>query len=723
MDILIIVDNISQNYKWCNTFNTIKRWIVYWFNNNLIKNNIKSITIAKTFPEPKIIRLDDDSLKLENIINIFDSIIVKKTQTYNCINIKHIFDICSKNIFIKSLESKKTIIENKKIIIEDNGEYKYSDIYVFSSILETKLTEDNIKYINDSLNNDNITNIKFVNFAYKKFLPTQPKIIEKIINQKHVDNYELYTQVSQLLNLKPESNDFNKNDSNISDTFEKLFEIEFVNYKKSHWSENPITKDIGDIYLNYIDVLNQNKNIQYENMSEPCINFIKYCINWIRIKLLEKFNNINFNIPVPKINQNLANECVLENIKFYELVYPKILSQHIGKLNKKYNFSLGKIKQIDLADIELKIFPNDDSTNYLYSNTTMTNWKQEYENLNPFGIILKYTPSNYSYRGLYDYDILTTYPNMMISSISNNWLSLFDYYQLVSADIDTSTKTKFSIGDYLFIDNLHGDSNIMLPIYINLDHWKLAKKYWSYHMSFINEAFEFDYVKKMDNIYFLTMFKTINIISNTKCNQNIIRLFIYILRTCIQICIDNKYSYNNKADYDKHFNTLLNSEDLQSFNKIFIDYLIRVIQTILTSNIQLQELSDNINKVILCYIEHLIKNEYCVEDLKKINAMNNEEKKRELEHLEEKINLNILCFLELKKDIEFFWNFMKKIYSIKKFNQLIKFLDKYNGCLPVLEEDLNCGIIEKIINCLINMQSNAVLNIKELIISTGLIKI
>ena len=227
----------------------------------------------------------------------------------------------------------------------------------------------------------------------------------------------------------------------------------------------------------------------------------------------------------------------------------------------------------------------------------------------------------------------------------------------------------------------------------------------------------------MDNIYFLTIIKTINTISTTKSNQNIIRLFIYILRTNIQICIDNKYSYNNKADYDKHFNLLLDSKDLQTFNRIFIDYLIRVIQSILTSNIKFEELNNDMDKLINCWIQQLIKNEYYTEDLERINDMNNEEKIKELEHLEEKFNLNILCFSELKKDIEFFWNLMNKIYSVKKFNQLIKFLDKNNGCLPILEEDLNCGIIDTIINDLINTQGNVGLDIKELIKSTGLIKV
>ena len=707
MDILIIFDNISQNYKWCNTFNTIKRWIIYWLNNIIIKKNLKSLTIGKTYPNPLIIRLENDELKIENIIDLFDSIIVKKTQIYECINIKYIFDMCC---------------NNNKIIIKDDKS-TYLNIFVFSSILELILADNHQQYIKDCLINNKIVNIKFVNFAYKKCLPINSKIIEKIINPKYVNNYELYVEISQLLNLSPTKNNFNNQDSNINEIFEKLFEIEFENYKKSHWSETSITNDVGIIYSNYIEILNQQKNSNFENMSGSCINFIKYCINWVRIKLLEKFNNINFNIPQPIITSDLTSDYILEIIKFYDLVYTKILSHRITKSKKKSNFNLKKINLLDFSDIKLTSFQNDDSTNYLYSNTTMTNWKQEYEHLNPFGLILKYTPHNLSYKGIFECNILTTYPNIMISSISNNWLSLFDYYQLILADIDISTKNSFCVNDYVFVDNLHGDSNIMLPIYINSEHWKLVKKYWSHHISFINEAFEFDYIKKMDNIYFMTIIKTINLISSIKCNQNIIRLFIYILRTSIQICIDNKYSYNNKANYDNYFNLLLNTKDLQSFNNIFIDYLIRIIQSILTSNIKIQELNDDIDKLIVCFIKHLIIFDETV-NIDLIKDMNYEEKIKKIEEIEEKINLNILCFYELKKDLNYFWNLMNKIYSIKKFNQLIKYLDNNNGCLPLIEDELNCEIIKTIINKFNNeSQSNIVLDIKSLIKNTGLIVI
>lgn len=748
MDILIIIDNISQNYKWCKNFNTIKRWIIYWMNENLKNGNLKSFSVGKTYLEPCLMKLENDNLKIENIIVLLDSIVIKKTEVYNCVNIKNIFDMILQNKFIKQFEYKKIINENKSvtfdnddtileiknriadnkrikkkniIIEEEKDKNNYTDIYVFASIIELILTTENIKYIKDSLVDNKIPNVNFINFSKKKVISIDPKILEKSIFLQNVDNYELYVEMSQLLNLKPQLNDFTKNDLDVCDILLKLYEIEFENYKKSNWSEDPISKNIANIYFNYVENLNQTKQSNFEISNGTYVNFIKHCINWVRMIFLEKNNNINFNIPSPNINSELMSDYVVEIIKFYQLVYPKLLFYHVEK--KKYSFTLKKLSQLNFSNIKIKNFINDNSTNYLYSSTTMSNWKQEYENLNPFGIFLKYDLSPVSHRGIYEHDIISTYPNMIISSISNNLISLFDYYQLISADIDTSTITKFNINDYIFIDNLHGNSNIMLPLYINSEHWKITKIYWTYHMSFINGAFEFDYVKKMDNIYFLVFIKMINTICNVKYNQNISRLLFYILRTTIQICIDNKYSYNNKSDYDKYYNLLLTSCNQEIFKKTFIDYLIRLIQAILTNNIQISEINEHMNCLFCVYIKHTIKIDHNNDYFENINKLPIDEKIKEIEYLNNKFNLNILCFSELKKDMLFLSEFMTRIFSIKKFNKLINFLDKNNGCLPIFEDDLNCNIIDSIVCELIIKNNSFIIDGNDIVKKTGLIVI
>ena len=774
MDIIIIIDNISQNYKWCNNYNTIKRLIIYWINDHLIKGNVKSFSVGKTYLEPSLIRLENDELKIENIIIVLDSIVVKRNNIYNCINIKFIFDMIIKNKFAKLFENKKIIIENenpienpienliiynkrtgnniiieesnhtnfkneinnadikiknktnnkritnKNISIQENKIYNYTDIYIFASIIELILTEANIKYIQNSLLDEKLLKINFINFSKKQVISIDSKILEKTF-YFNINYYELYIEMSQLLNIKAQSNDFTKNDLHINEIFQKLYEIEFENYKKIDLITDVSDKNMSNVYFDYMEKLNNNKQFNFEIASGTHVNFIKHCINWVRMCFIEKNNNINinFNIPLPIFSDELTNDYVLEIIKFYKLVYPKIFCHYADK--RKNGLVIKKINQLNFSNIKIKKFMNDDSTNYLYSNTTMSNWKEEYENLNPFGIFVKYDLSNFSHIGIYEHDILSTYPNMMISSISNNLISLFDYYQLISADIDISTKLKFSINNYVFIDNLHGNSNIMLPLYINSDHWKLTKIYWTYHMSFINGTFEFDYVKKMDNIYFLILIKTINKICNTKLNQNVLRLLFYILRTNIQICIDNGYSCGNKIDYKKYYNLLLVSSNLEIYKKIFIDYLMRLVQLILTNNIESVEINDNMDTLFIIYVKHKIISENTENYLNTIDKLTTDEKIKEINYLNEQINLNILCYNELKKNMIFLSEFMKQIYSIKKFNQLIKYLDKNNGCLPISNNDLNCDIVNVIICELIIKNNSIIMDTNDVINKTGLI--
>ena len=100
----------------------------------------------------------------------------------------------------------------------------------------------------------------------------------------------------------------------------------------------------------------------------------------------------------------------------------------------------------------------------------------------------------------------------------------------------------------------------MLPIFINKNHWQLVKSFWKYHMSFINNSFEYNYNKRMDNIYFLVLLKNFNNLNESYNLNKIklipdcdIRLFIYILRTSIQILIDNKYINNIKNEYNRTY--------------------------------------------------------------------------------------------------------------------------------------------------------------------------
>ena len=71
MKILLIVDNISYNKKWGNILNFVKKWFIYYLNNEIINNNISYLKIVKTFPYTELIlnNQEDNNNKI-NIKNI-----------------------------------------------------------------------------------------------------------------------------------------------------------------------------------------------------------------------------------------------------------------------------------------------------------------------------------------------------------------------------------------------------------------------------------------------------------------------------------------------------------------------------------------------------------------------------------------------------------------------------------------------------------------------------
>ena len=228
----------------------------------------------------------------------------------------------------------------------------------------------------------------------------------------------------------------------------------------------------------------------------------------------------------------------------------------------------------------------------------------------------------------------------------------------------------------------------MLPVYINKNHWELTKSIWNYHISFIFNCFEFEYNKKMDNLYFLVLFKNINNLKNSNSNQKSnARLFCYLLRTCIQILIDNKYLHGISTEYPKQFNNLLNSDNIEN-NSIFSEWIIKLIQFIIANGDTEIVTKDLLSVRNFIFNKFIIKN-YKMDFWEMINDPNTPKDKisNELEILKNTVLQENMCLLFLEHDLILTNKLIKSIYSIKGFNQFIKHLDKTNGYLN--DEDLS----------------------------------
>jgi len=82
MKLLLFIDNISYNKKWGTILNFVKKWFIYYLNNEIILNTIEQLKIIKLFPRTELI-LDskNDNMKIENIIKFFSGIIFKNIMS------------------------------------------------------------------------------------------------------------------------------------------------------------------------------------------------------------------------------------------------------------------------------------------------------------------------------------------------------------------------------------------------------------------------------------------------------------------------------------------------------------------------------------------------------------------------------------------------------------------------------------------------------------------
>ena len=697
-NLYIYFDNTT--YKFNNIiYNYIKRFIVYEIiNKKYINNEYDDIFLFKTSPDIVKIKLNNknDIEDVSNILFSINNVIYKYYKIYPSMNFKNIIDSIEK--------------------IELDEPDKENDIIIICSIDKIDSFNDGNKiYISDKINKFK-SNIKFINISNSKFL----NIISNKINEFFIDIKNLKIEnmfLKDIFSLKQDNYPIN--------IFEKYFCFNENNKVDiSIDIDNSIELYEYILYLSYIekilllnlDNIEQLENLKkYNNGLEIKINSTNNCLlNIIKsyqnsIKNIQcRFSESNIKIPIDKLNDIQTNSYIKYILEFYEIVYPKIFKYNLKisntfNLKKSININDNKTSLIKLDNFisidESDI--NDLSLDYLKSTLSLTNWLEEYNNLNPFGIIIKFIPNKYSYKGIIDLNssIIKTYPNMVLDNVTTNWVSMYDYYQIILSEFESSEsendydyvnkdKTIFNIGNFNIIDKIHGDGNIMLPVYINKNHWGLTKSIWNYHMSFIFNSFEFEYTKKMDNIYFLSLLKHIKNLKDSNLNNSKlnIRLFCYLLRTSIQILIDNKYLHGISSEYPKQFNNLLKIENIEN-NSILSEWIIKLIQLIVSNGD-----SEKIAKDILT-IRNLLFNKSIIKNYKMDywDLINNQDTPKckiinELDILKNNVLEENICWLYLEHDLILLNKIIKSIYLIKGFNQFIKQIDKTNGYLN--EQDL-----------------------------------
>ncbi len=686
-NLIYIFDNYTFNNANNNTINTLKRWVTYNLHILSKDDNYDKITLIKT--GPNILKCSIN-IKKDNSVNkvleIINGIIYKKYGVYPTINFKLLAET-----------------------IDEINEFD-SEIFIFTSMVDAAFTQS----IKDFINNifEKFTNkINIINIAKYEYL----QLNFKNINEFYIDHRT--NKIEEI--IKKEVFVINQYNS-------ELFNYkEFLEKDKIHFLRNFIDvlynielyiligESKEDIHNEIVKILSIDITKFIEN--KTIINIFKNYVNQVKKFFEKKYSICSVTVPIKTLDEKLLETYIKYILEFYEETYPKIVNYYTDTNIKNYKIPTTTTKKITLQMFDKinKIDPDtilDTSKEFLVSNATMSNWIDEFNEFNPFGILVKYNISKFGFKGLIDENsnIHNTYPNMVISSVSNNWVSMYDYYQMVLAELNNTNemddnfmdKNKLELNKFNIVDKLNGDTNIMLPIYINKKHWELTRILWSYHLSFINNTFEFDYNKKMDNIYYFILLKSYNNFSDdNKLNSNFIRTFIYILRTCIQISLDNYYITNIKNETNKYFNyikNINNGEDKSYyFKRYFIDYLIRLLQLFVSSNSDINEVKTQLifirNFIIQLYLNY----NYTPYFWENLMALDEEKRNLEINIIKNECIQNSKSYFDLEIDLIGLCEFVNKLYKLKNFNQFHKTIDKFNGCIPNdgIDSYITCDII------------------------------
>ena len=646
MKLLLLVDNISYNKKWGNILNFVKKWFIYYLNNEIIFNNLSQLKIIKLFPKTELI-LDskNENMNIENIIKFFSGIIFKNilsnTDLLSLIDTNNDYD----NIIIFSL---------RKVIYCENI-YEYIELKHIKNILVFNF--DNAKQTqNSSLGSKELIIKKALKNVYEVFLHNNinsfDKMLEIINNRINIINNKL---------------DLLKNYDNLNN-LQKLL-INMYKLESTVFNNISINQPINTEQL--LDGFNTFDISGFVN--KDYYMFLKYCFNFIRIKLTSSYNN-----KIISTSFNDSDKIFKHIFDFYQIVYPKIHNV-LKEDNLLFDFKF--FDSVNINDIKEKDYDkllkekNDTSEVYLNSIISMSNWKDEIVDLNCFGLLLKYNirkgiknknnKNNKNPNLIKYYSIINEYPNIFVSNISNNFISVNDYYQLILNHLIEVPEFTFDLNNFEIIDSYHGNTNIMLPLFINKDHWHIFNKIKRYHLSLINNYLEPYYNSKMDNIYFFILLKSFNTML-LKNSNDLIQLTIYILRTAMQICIDNKYCFNVKHEYDNYFKNLLLSPTTYNFNQTYNEFIIRFIQLIISSKVDVLKIYNDLDKIKEYYIS--------------INK--------------EHDNCN---YLTLHNDLLKLTLFMDELFKICGFNQLMKIIESTNGMLSNKDSPLNFTVVKNII--------------------------
>jgi hypothetical protein len=703
---IIVIDN-DQIKK---DLNPIINEYPFMLNKYINSVNVENLYLISNYPKVTVTKFD-----ATNYFTKFRKIIYNKRYTYN------------------DSDTYELMIENCLNIIEkDISEIK--EINIFCNLKNNKLTKKTTDYMNILAENYKVIINLIRDDAFNNYVNINDFVCDVGISVK-----EFYKNIilsgllfsagikNNLVNIKLEGGTlFGTNISTINvdtishknilinNSVEKVM-INDINYEIVQHSENNFNDILDGIYF----ILKN--NIELDIKSDV---FIKNkLINFINLKdheevkhkatiIYQEFKKKSFG----KIKNTLDTiDLDNENIKIIIEYGKKSLDERLKLNNNLITNNINSIVKTSDITNKIKKFVDDhensenikflESCEFFNSPITLSNWFEELSNDNCIGLLINLESNGLAKMGFNCHDI-------KIQNITNSYLSVIDFINM-SMEFFNKSGGKFgNLNNKTILDGMAiGKSNAVIPIYINKYHWIVVNKYLNPLLGTIVSHNPFNFNKKHKSIYytiFIDMTKKLFDNEKKHLNSNYIKTYIAMLRTCAEICFENKYNHGIRKLVNSY---LSNCSVRMNISKDKFPYDKLCSQIIVTGYI----IPENDMKSLIQYlVEEIIRTRVKIDNYENtyidyIASLDDKQIESDIDSLIFELN-NRISNYDIQSLVSFY-----KINNLMK--EIINIHGSYSKFIKQLEDDyglLNDKTCDKIMNIVSNNLNNSNYKIEEL---------
>lgn len=449
-----------------------------------------------------IIIIDNTIKKYSDKLEIINYIFLSHKILNCCITVISLFPYL-KVYKIKSLDDLLGIFCNMKYIYKKStGKVIFPDQDLLFSVIKENIIS--IKYL------DNCNDI-FIGFC-------NSNVYEKIISNFNKETKKLFPLFFPHEHFKQEDHEniiksirTDKENIKMIRKSTSLTELIYTHYNilmsltKTNYDETDFFV-IKKVFDEFIEIIEINKNNNYKFLIDLC----KEWIHWAKIRNMSTQSSYSSYLE----NYNICSI----SYKKYQKIIRNLTIIDVKELENKINHISQNLSEI-ITNIK-----SDDS--FYFSKFSLSGWKEEIEEKSCLGILMSVHVENYNKSGDWIDDIFFTNKTKL-------FLSVVDYLNILNS------KATFN-GDVMSL----GIENLLLPVYINKYHWKIAKCHVSMMLGLSICGNVSLYSKKMDNIYYLVAVEYFkSFVNSVECNDLIkyFKLWVSILRTCIELSKEKGY--------------------------------------------------------------------------------------------------------------------------------------------------------------------------------------